>query len=42
MKLLIEDQAINELGKALLTRCRDAIKEVDPSVEVILYGSRAR
>ena len=42
MKLLIEDQAINESEKALLTRCRDAIKEVDPSAEVILYGSRAR
>ena len=41
MKLL-EDQAINELEKALLTRCRDAIKGVDPSAAVILYGSRAR
>ena len=30
MKLL-KNQAINELEKALLTRCRDAIKGVDPS-----------
>ena len=28
--------------KILLLRCRDAIKNIDPSGEVILYGSRAR
>lgn len=28
--------------KVLLIRCRNAIKDIDPSVEVVLYGSRAR
>lgn len=28
--------------KILLRRCRIAIERIDPSVEVILYGSRAR
>lgn len=26
----------------LLERCRDAIRDIDPSAEIILYGSRAR
>jgi predicted nucleotidyltransferase len=28
--------------RALLERCRDAVRELLPSAEVILYGSRAR
>jgi predicted nucleotidyltransferase len=42
MKQLIKFNPKSEGEKALLIRCRNAIKDIDPSVEVILYGSRAR
>ncbi len=42
MKQLIEQTAAEETQKAILLRCRDAIKAITPSSEVILYGSRAR
>lgn len=42
MKQLREYNAVAEEGKILLTRCRTAIEGIDPSAEVILYGSRAR
>lgn len=28
--------------KRLLSRCRAAVKEIDPTADIILYGSRAR
>jgi uncharacterized protein len=31
-----------ERQRIILKRCRDAIRGLDPSVEVILYGSQAR
>lgn len=31
-----------EAEKDLLERCRDAIRKVEPSADLILYGSRAR
>lgn len=42
MRQLIEYREINQLERAILTRCRDAVTDIDPSAEVILYGSRAR
>ena len=42
MKQLKELKTETERERIMLTRCRDAIKSLDPSVEVILYGSRAR
>lgn len=42
MKRLAEYEIISEDEKALLLRCSEAIKRIDPSAEVILYGSRAR
>ena len=42
MKHLREYESIEEDEKKLLTKCSAAIEEVDPSAEVILYGSRAR
>lgn len=42
MKRLAERQSVAEEEKDLLTRCRNALESIDPSVEVILYGSRAR
>ena len=42
MKQLKEYQTGAEEEKILLTRCRSAIEGIDPSAEVILYGSRAR
>ena len=42
MKQLQEYQTGAEEEKILLTRCRTAIESIDPSAEVILYGSRAR
>jgi predicted nucleotidyltransferase len=38
----MEQTAVEETQKAILLRCRDAIKAIAPSSEVILYGSRAR
>jgi len=42
MKQLQEYKTGAEEEKILLTRCRTAIESIDPSAEVILYGSRAR
>ena len=42
MKQLRDYKAVPESEKALLMRCREALKALDPSVEIILYGSRAR
>lgn len=42
MKLLIAHKVVNGRDKSILTRCRDIIKKIDPSADVILYGSRAR
>lgn len=42
MKRLDQDKVVSENEKILLMRCRRAIKSVDPSAEIILYGSRAR
>lgn len=42
MKQLKGDKAVTESEKVLLMRCREAIKGLDPSAEIILYGSRAR
>lgn len=42
MKPLIEFKTNSKEEKALLIRCRNAVKDFDPSAEVILYGSRAR
>jgi predicted nucleotidyltransferase len=42
MRQLKELKTETEKERIILTRCRNAIKGLDPSVEVILYGSRAR
>ena len=42
MKQLKNYKVLHKLEKTLLIRCRDAIRNIDPSAEVILYGSRAR
>jgi len=42
MKQLKEYEAKGEEEKILLARIRTAIEKIDSSVEVILYGSRAR
>ena len=42
MKQLKELKTGTEMHRALLARCRDVIRSLDPSVEIILYGSRAR
>jgi len=42
MKRLREYKTVVEEEKLLLRRCRTAIESIDPSAEVILYGSRAR
>ncbi len=42
MKQLRTLKAISQDEKALLKRCANFIKRLDPSAEVILYGSRAR
>jgi len=42
MKQLKELKTGTERERILLARCRDAIRSLDRSAEVILYGSRAR
>lgn len=42
MKQLAEHTTITETEKVILKKCCDSIREIDPSAEVILYGSRAR
>lgn len=42
MKQLNKDKIVSKEGRALLMKCRRVIKSIEPSAEVILYGSRAR
>ena len=42
MRQLVEYKGKSELNMILLLRCRNAIKNIDTSADVILYGSRAR
>ena len=42
MEKVIETEHISKEEKTLLGRCRAEIEKIDPSAEVILYGSRAR
>jgi len=42
MRKLSEHRIAAEEESLLLKRCRSAIQSIDPSAEVILYGSRAR
>jgi predicted nucleotidyltransferase len=42
MKRLLEWVVGSKTERALLERCRDAVRELVPDAEVILYGSRAR
>jgi predicted nucleotidyltransferase len=42
MKQLLEHTTVHKEEKAILSRCRDAVKAIDSSAEIILYGSRAR
>jgi len=42
MKSLKDHKNISESEKDILARCSDAIRSIEPSAEVILYGSRAR
>ena len=42
MKTLLESKILSEKEKALLGRCKKAVKSIDDSAEIILYGSRAR
>jgi predicted nucleotidyltransferase len=42
LKRLTECRTALQEDKFLLIRCRSAIHKIDPSAEVILYGSRAR
>jgi len=42
MKDLQTTRYLPAAEKTLLARCRQAIESVDPTAEVILYGSRAR
>lgn len=42
MKRLKDYKVINELEKVILMNCCSAIKSIDPSADIILYGSRAR
>jgi len=42
MKQLKEHKLITDEEKEILTRCRKAVKRIEHSAEIILYGSRAR
>jgi predicted nucleotidyltransferase len=42
MKHLMEHTLLAQDERGILMRCRDAIREIDPQAELILYGSRAR
>lgn len=42
MKSLKRSKLLTATDKALLERCRAAVARIDPSAELILYGSRAR
>ena len=42
MKHLKDDTTFPKEEKEILTRCSREFKKIDPNVQVILYGSRAR
>ena len=42
MKHVKYDNNLPQHDKHLLMRCSNEIKKIDPSVQIILYGSRAR
>jgi uncharacterized protein len=42
MKRLQEWSTASAAERELLEKCRDAVREIVPTAEVILYGSRAR
>lgn len=42
MRQLKEYKDIDKKEEILLTRCKNAIKNIDHSAQIILYGSRAR
>jgi len=42
MKRLKENETVKEEQKDLLVRCSDAIKTIEPTASIILYGSMAR
>jgi len=42
MRTITESKILSEKEKALLERCKKAVKIIDSSAEIILYGSRAR
>lgn len=42
MKTLRNSKTLADADKALLERCRAAVVQIEPSAELILYGSRAR
>lgn len=42
MKLLREQRTLTKEEKKLLRTCSHLFKTIDPSAEIILYGSRAR
>jgi predicted nucleotidyltransferase len=37
-----ETNRLSKREKEILLNCRDALNEIDPNAEVVLYGSRAR
>jgi predicted nucleotidyltransferase len=42
MKKLQDQKSLSDADCELLIRCKRAIHSLDPTVEIILYGSRAR
>jgi uncharacterized protein len=42
MKHMQESSVLSRAERELLENCRDAVREVIPGAELILYGSRAR
>jgi len=42
MKTMKNSRLLQASERLLLERCRQAVAQVDPSAELILYGSRAR
>ena len=42
MKPITQQTLLTDYEKKLLKRCKLVINDIDPAVEVILYGSRAR
>jgi uncharacterized protein len=42
MKRILGSSVLSRAERELLENCRDAVREVVPAAELILYGSRAR